>query len=133
MEHGSRTRLVTAVMLAVVFASGVLLGLHRREVSRVDREDLGRLTAGALPGLVYLDGKSPDQGDVRITPAVGIFSGFLTSGHSLALAMQSHAIILTHGNPYDMMCATFTAVTPCTPTSSTSNPALRSLLANTGT
>ena len=27
MEHGSRTRLVTAVMLAVVFASGVLLGL----------------------------------------------------------------------------------------------------------
>ena len=27
MEHGSRTRLVTAVMLAVVFASGVLLGV----------------------------------------------------------------------------------------------------------
>jgi hypothetical protein len=27
MEHGSRTRLVTAVVLAVVFASGVLLGL----------------------------------------------------------------------------------------------------------
>ena len=27
MEHRSRTRLVTAVMLAVVFASGVLLGL----------------------------------------------------------------------------------------------------------
>ena len=27
MEHGSRTRLVTAVMLVVVFASGVLLGL----------------------------------------------------------------------------------------------------------
>ena len=27
MRHGSRTRLVTAVMLAVVFASGVLLGL----------------------------------------------------------------------------------------------------------
>lgn len=27
MEHGSRTRLVTAVMLVVVFASGLLLGL----------------------------------------------------------------------------------------------------------
>jgi len=27
MEHGSRTRLLTAVMLVVVFASGVLLGL----------------------------------------------------------------------------------------------------------
>ena len=27
MEHGSRTRILTAVMLAVVFASGVLLGL----------------------------------------------------------------------------------------------------------
>ena len=27
MEHGSRTRLVTAVMLAVVFVSGLLLGL----------------------------------------------------------------------------------------------------------
>ena len=27
MEHGSRTRLVTAIMLAVVFGSGLLLGL----------------------------------------------------------------------------------------------------------
>ncbi len=51
MEHGSRTRLVTAVMLAVVFASGVLLGLAADN------------NLGAEPPQIAAQGADGDQRD----------------------------------------------------------------------
>ena len=50
---------------------GILLGFHRREVLRVDREYLRRRTVVTLPAFGDLDGESPDQGGHRIAPAVG--------------------------------------------------------------